>query len=214
MSAEASTTSTNYPNGRCRAVSQSAGRRCRNSAGHGPTGSLCSTHAHESSPVTIDSDPETLIRAVSESFPARCRAIKHDGRRCTTGCGATDRFCALHKTISLPEVVDFLDLGELDVVLIKRALSAVRETEDSDRRALTDGGAVKSSQIYPVSVRVEIDDSEVTWHASDAVYERLHNHPSGNLVDEIEAEARESDGSLFDVVVATTGAFWVTEANA
>lgn len=138
MSDDTSVTAKNYPSGRCRAISQAARRRCRGAAGRGPNGTLCSTHAHENAPVTIDSDPVTLIRAVSAAYPARCRAIEHDGAHCTTGCGPTDRFCALHKTISVPEVTGFLDEGELDVVLIKRALSSVQTTDAP--RAMTDGG--------------------------------------------------------------------------
>ncbi|WP_128478067.1 hypothetical protein [Halorussus pelagicus] len=117
-----------YPSGRCRAISRSERRRCRNSCGRGPDEGLCATHAAETDPVTIDCDPRTLIAAVSEQFPARCRAI-HSGLRCETGCGPTDRFCALHETVAVSEVIDSLDDGELDTALIKQALSAVEEVE-------------------------------------------------------------------------------------
>ncbi|MFC4449809.1 hypothetical protein [Halorussus aquaticus] len=79
--------------------------------------------------MTIDSDPRTLVKAVSPEYPAQCRAIQYDGERCPTGCGPTDRFCALHKTISHPQVTDLLAPGELDTALIKQALSAVEEVE-------------------------------------------------------------------------------------
>lgn len=78
---------------------------------------------------------------------------------------------------------------------------------------LPDGGMVESPDLYPVSVRVEVADAEVTWHTSDTAYERLANRPSGNLVTNIEDAAEDRDGSLFDVVVASSGAFWIMEAD-
>jgi hypothetical protein len=116
-----------FPSGRCRAISLSEYRRCRNPCARGRREELCATHAAETDPVTIDSEPRMLIEAVSEQFPARCRAIEYGGPRCETGCGPTDRFCALHQTTSVCEVTDALDDGELDTALIKQALSAVEE---------------------------------------------------------------------------------------
>jgi len=125
--APASTATRAYPGGRCRAIALAERRRCRNSCARGRRDDLCATHAAETDPVTIDSDPRTLIEAVSEQFPARCRAIEYGGPRCETGCGPTDRFCALHQTTSVCEVADALADGELDTALIKQALSAVEE---------------------------------------------------------------------------------------
>ncbi len=193
--------------GRCRAISRSANRRCHNPDGHGPRGELCATHARETDPVTIDSDPRTLVKTVSPTCPARCRAIQYDGERCETGCGPTDRFCALHKTISLPEVTDLLAPSELDTVLVKNALSSVEQTDDA--RLMTDGGVVDSAVSAPASARLEVTDREVTWHTSEVVYEHLENHPSGNLVAEIEADVSDRDGSDFEIIVAPSGSFWV-----
>ena len=79
---------------------------------------------------------------------------------------------------------------------------------------LPDGGVAESPTVYPVSVRVEVTDGEVTWHTSDTAYEQLHNHRTSNLVAEIEADAKVNDGSLFDVVVASSGAYWMMEVDA
>jgi hypothetical protein len=125
--APASTPTQTYPSGRCRAIALAERRRCRNSCARGRRDDLCATHAAETDPVTIDCDPRTLIEAVSEQYPARCRAVQHGGLRCETGCGPTDRFCALHETVSVCDVIDSLDDGELDTALIKQALSAVEE---------------------------------------------------------------------------------------
>lgn len=76
-----------------------------------------------------------------------------------------------------------------------------------------DGGIAEAPDLYPVSVRVEVTDAEVTWHTSDTAYERLANHPSGNLVTTIEDAAKDRDGSLFDAVVASSGAFWIMEVD-
>lgn len=129
-----------YPSGRCRAIALAERRRCRNPCARGRREGLCATHAAETDPVTIDSDPRTLIEAVSEQFPARCRAIEWGGPRCETGCGPTDRLCSFHQTASVCEVTDALDDGELDTALIKQALSSVTES-----RAMTDGGHVRTS---------------------------------------------------------------------
>jgi hypothetical protein len=316
MSADAETATTTDADGRCRAISRSANRRCHNPDGHGPRGELCATHARETDPVTIDSDPRTLVKTVSPKYPARCRAIQYDGERCETGCGPTDRFCALHKTISLPEVTDLLAPGELDTALVKSALSSVEETNDArlmtdggeptdesddpevtadwlegryfcypiecgvcgdqlagpeengvigrgdalaidadgraicqahtdeisfvaagvyahgggtpcetnrsfkpedvvaverpdDARLATDGGVTDSPEPAPISVELEVTDREVTWNASAPTYERLENHPSGNLATEIEEEVATREGSVFEVIVAPSGAFWV-----
>ncbi|WP_168215979.1 hypothetical protein [Halorussus marinus] len=195
------TAAKNYPNGRCRGISKAAGRRCRNSAGHGPTGSLCATHALESSPVTIDSDPETLIREVSETFPARCRAIEHDGDRCTTGCGATDRFCALHETIKVPEVVDQLDAGELDVVLIKNALSAARGSDG--RRAMTDGGEETADQLTRLDCP-NCEDAVDARYLGTAHTDEHDGHIVGWECTECDTELQEHvdrRGSSFDLEV-------------
>ncbi|MFC4550092.1 MULTISPECIES: hypothetical protein [Halorussus] len=79
--------------------------------------------------------------------------------------------------------------------------------------ALPDGGVAEPPELYPMSVRVKVSEKEVTWHASHATYEQLHNHPSGNLVDDIEDEAMDRDGSLFDVMVAKSGAYWLLEVD-
>jgi len=86
--------------------------------------------------------------------------------------------------------------------------------ELAEPRIATDGGRSRSPEAYPVSVRVAVADREVTWHTSDTAYERLHNHPDGNLVDEIETEARARDGSLFDAVVTASGSVRMTEVDA
>lgn len=54
-----------YSAGRCRAIAKSNGRRCRGSASEGD---LCYYHEHENDPVTIDSDPITLIEWTSRKL--------------------------------------------------------------------------------------------------------------------------------------------------
>ena len=78
---------------------------------------------------------------------------------------------------------------------------------------LPDGGLLGSPS-SAVSVRVEVTEREVTWHTSETAYERLHNHPSGNLVAEIETDAKSRDGTLFDVIAAMSGAYWMLEVDA
>ena len=80
-------------------------------------------------------------------------------------------------------------------------------------RVATDGGVAPFPEVYPVSVRVEVAEQEVTWHTSDTAYEQLHNHPDGNLVAEIEADAKARDGSLFDAVVAESGSYRMTTVD-
>ena len=197
---ETSAATRNYPSGRCRAISRAARRRCQNSAGHGANGTLCSTHAHENDSVTIDSDPRTLIQTVSEAYPARCRAIEHTGGRCTTGCGPTDRFCALHQTIPVGEVTGSLDEGELDVALIKQALSAVTEP-----RVATDGGfetrtfrVEEGRTVAYGPAGPETDDWELRFTSEDgervgvrldgdamyALWTEVHNVPWANREDD------------------------------
>ena len=91
--------------------------------------------------------------------------------------------------------------------------ATARELMGDDQRAMTDGGVRESLTVYPVSVRVEVAEGEVTWHTSDTAYEQLHNHRTGNLVADIEADATARDGSLFDAVVSASGAYRMTEVD-
>ena len=55
-----------YQHGRCRAIAQNHGRRCQSPAGE--DADLCHHHAHDHSPVTIDSGPVDLIEWTSRTL--------------------------------------------------------------------------------------------------------------------------------------------------
>lgn len=82
---------------------------------------FCAVHGRQYDPLTIDDDPETLVRATAANR-AQCRAQLRGGGRCTNGCGALEFFCGVHHgwdQTALPEA------GELDVELILEAIEAV-----------------------------------------------------------------------------------------
>lgn len=117
-----------YPNGRCPAITTDGRRRCRAPVSRmKASDGFCGTHGRASDPWSIHDDPDWLIR-VTGGQAARCRALEHNGDRCTNSCDPLEYFCGLH-TDWPHETVDELEDGELDVDLIGEALAAVQEEE-------------------------------------------------------------------------------------
>lgn len=115
-----------YRNGRCPAINVGDRHRCRAPVSRmKASDGFCGTHGRARDPWTIHDEPEWLIR-VTGSRAARCRALKHNGDRCTNSCGPLEYFCGTHEDWP-HDTVDELEDGELDVDLIREALAAVQE---------------------------------------------------------------------------------------
>lgn len=116
-----------YPNGRCPAITSDL-RRCRAPVSRmKASDGLCGVHGQQFEPLTIDAGAEQLIR-LTGARAARCRAVQHNGERCTNSCGPLEHYCGMHQDWDHETVDgDELEDGELDVDLIVDALEAVQE---------------------------------------------------------------------------------------
>lgn len=116
-------------NGRCPALNTGDRTRCTAAVSRMKDAEgFCGVHGRQANSWTIHDNPRFLIRATGQGA-ARCRAERVDGSRCTNSCGPLEHFCGTHRDWD-HGTVDALEPGELDVDLIREALTAIENEED------------------------------------------------------------------------------------